>query len=465
MNTSLFEQAKQSYDNRDYRTALSLFTACLKDANYPLQFGETGLIYHQIGNCLVKMNNCNEAIVSYSQAVADSGYDATGSVHYNLGMAYASLKDYEDAINHFQAAVSDGKYDTPYKAYFAMGNALMKLGKSAEAGVAFRQAALDEKNPDPTKSLLNLGVCFMALDRPSDAVISYESALQFDMQPAVKNKLYANLGQAYVSNGQMEKACGAFEEALADKTYFLSDSASVDYQRAIAAVAQGTTEVPMLGYDQYGDELYDEYNGGYQMPYDEYGYGDAAMGYAAGAYMSSQLYDEYGNPIGYYDEQGNWHDEPLGEERFFNASDAEIEQFASTNEKADRKRRNVGLKILIAIIIVLVLLIGAGIGAYVMGYGYPMQETVATQLFANPDNSEKLFANDLDASKKKSLINMIPEGATANVVGLEKSMSESSVYLEVTTKQGGTIYYKLTMVRDLIGWKISNIELYFNSQN
>ena len=77
-----------------------------------------------------------------------------------------------------------------------MGNALLKLGKSAEAGVAFREAALDEANPDPTKALLNLGVCFMALDRPADAVASYESALQFDMQPDTRNKLYANLGQA-----------------------------------------------------------------------------------------------------------------------------------------------------------------------------------------------------------------------------------------------------------------------------
>ena len=34
----------------------------------------------------------------------------------------------------------------------------------------------------------------------------------------------------------MQKAVNAFDESIADKTYFLSDSASVDYQRAIAAV-------------------------------------------------------------------------------------------------------------------------------------------------------------------------------------------------------------------------------------
>lgn len=86
----------------------------------------------------------------------------------------------------------------------------------------------------------------MALNRAADAVSSYESALQFDMQPEMRNRLYANLGQAYVATGQMQKAVNAFEESIADKTYFLSDSASVDYQRAVAAVAQGTSEITQV---------------------------------------------------------------------------------------------------------------------------------------------------------------------------------------------------------------------------
>ena len=167
-----------------------------------------------------------EAIHAYTQATADASYDACGSVNYNLGMAYAALHDYENAVRHFEISVSDAKYDTPYKAYIGMGNALMKLGKSAEAGVAFREAALDEGNPDPTKALLNLGVCFMALNRPVDAVASDESALDSSTWcPTSATSFYANLGQAYVASGQMQKAVNAFEQAISDKTYFLSDSA------------------------------------------------------------------------------------------------------------------------------------------------------------------------------------------------------------------------------------------------
>ena len=127
-----------------------------------------------------------------------------------------------------------------------MGNALLKLGKVGRGRRGVSRGRARRGNPDPTKALLNLGVCFMALDRPADAVASYESALQFDMQPDTRNKLYANLGQAYVASGQMQKAVNAFDESIADKTYFLSDSASVDYQRAIAAVAQGTSEITQV---------------------------------------------------------------------------------------------------------------------------------------------------------------------------------------------------------------------------
>ena len=159
MNNDLFQQAKAAAAAKDYEQALNLYTSCLQDAENPLAPGETGLVYHQIGNCLTKLKNNAEAINAYTQATADTAYDACGTVNYNLGMSYAAMHDYDNAVKHFEIAVSDANYASPYKAYMGMGNVLMKQGKSAEAGVAFREAALDEANADPTKALLNLGVC------------------------------------------------------------------------------------------------------------------------------------------------------------------------------------------------------------------------------------------------------------------------------------------------------------------
>ena len=153
------------------------------------------------------------------------------------------MNDFGNAITNFQIAINTENYRSKYKAYTAMGNALMKSGKSAEAANSFRSAALDNHNPDPTRALLNLGVCFMALGRPMDAITVYNSTFQYNMKPDFKNRLNANLGQAYVACGQMQNAVNAFEDALRDKSYKLSDSASVDYQRAIGAVSKGADEV------------------------------------------------------------------------------------------------------------------------------------------------------------------------------------------------------------------------------
>lgn len=448
MNNELFNQARALYQARDYEGALAAFTHCLQDGA-GLAPGEMGLLYHQIGNCLIKLKNPGEAIHAYTQATADAAYDVRGSVNYNLGMAYAALHDYENAVRHFEASASDAKYETPYKAYIGMGNALMKLGKSAEAGVAFREAALDEGNPDPTKALLNLGVCFMALNRPMDAVSSYESALQFDMAPATRHKLYANLGQAYVACGQMQKAVNSFEQAIADQTYFLSDSASVDYQRAISVVAQGMAEptqaLPVVTADMSGLDVTAD---GAPVRDDRDPY---AMG-GKDPYFYVDGYDQAG-----YQE---------ADERFFTASDEELEQWSRGLAKQERKRKNVGLKILVVLILLILVAFGAAVYAYTQGFGYPSQETVVQELFANPSSAkQEVIAEDVSNENAEAMLQLVQQDANIVIDGLDKSMSDSTAYVTADTPEGGQVRYKVSLVRDMIGWKVVNVELYFPSQN
>ncbi|MDO4182262.1 MAG: tetratricopeptide repeat protein [Coriobacteriia bacterium] len=460
MNTQLFQQAKSSYENKDFGQALTLFTQCLQDpANIPGD-GEIGLLYHQIGNCLVRCKNYPEAIHAYTQATMDGMYDACGVVNYNLGNAYASLKDFDNAVRHYEVAVSDAKYATPYKAYASMGSALLKMGKSAEAGVAFREAALDERNPDPTKSLLNLGICFMALNRPEDAIASYESALPFDMTPDTKNRLMANLGQAYVATGQMKKAVGAFEKALEDKTYFLSDSAAVDYQQAIGAVAQGTDTFQPVVVDLAAQAeaqeagLYEDVSGLDTLANE----GTAILDPVAYGQAMQPAQPMYAAPYG--------QSLPTADDSFLAPSQADIDQWQRNFTKSGKKKRHTGLKIFLTLLIIVILLAAAGVFAYTQGYGYPMQNTVAEKLFANPTAaSTDVFSAGLSDAKIQSIKDTITADSTAVVDAVDRGMNESTVYVTAKTPEGGSAQYKVQMTRDGIGWKVADVQLYFASQN
>lgn len=449
MNNEIFQTARSAYQDKDYESALSAFTQCLEEDPSALQPGEIGLLYHQIGNCLVKLGDFNEAIHAYTQATADAAYSQVGAVNCNLGNAYAALHDYEDAVQHFEIAASDAKYDAKYRAYTGMGNAYLKLGKSAEAGAAFRSAALDEANPEPTKALLNLGICFMALNRPNDAVTSYENALQFDMPAATRNKLCANLGQAYVASGQMQKAVSAFESALADKTYFLSDSASVDYQRAIAQVSTGTAEltpVDVAGTDTSGLDVAAD-----GSPLEDV---SAQQTQALDPYYYPEVYEEA--PLDGY---------ASSDDRFFNASDEELERWSKGVAKRERKRRNVGLKILVFIFVLLLIAFAGAVFAYTQGYGYPQQQTVVEELFANPDNASSLFSSELSAETVEQKMAPVAQDDSITVNAVERSMTNSEVYVTAQTAEGGDVQYWVSLVRDGIGWKVTDVQLYFTSQN
>ncbi len=455
MDNQYIESARSAYQARDYQTALTLFSQCASDPSVSKDPGDMGYLYHQMGNCLLQLQQFGEAVNAYTRATADSAYGACGAINCNLGKAYAFLHDYEDAVEHFEIAVSDPTYESPYKAYLGMGNALLKLGKNAEAGVAFREAALDQGNPDPTKALINLGVCFMALNRPADAARSYESALQFDMDSGTRNKLYANLGQAYVASNQMQKAVEAFETALADKTYFLSESAGIDYGIAAKAVAVGTASVPPLAKNTQTGETYSDMSGldvaadGAPINQDPYYYG----------YPGDPQYypvETYG-----YDVDDGY---TSGDERFFNASDEELELYSKNIAKKDRKRRNVGLKFLVFLFALLLIAALGCVFLYTQGYGYPTQESVVQELFADTSNAEQYFSDSVSSDSINSQMRAVVQDSNVTVNAVERSMSGSTVYVTATADGGGEISYRVDLVRDLIGWKVSTIEIVFASQ-
>ena len=76
-----------------------------------------------------------------------------------------------------------------------------------------------------------------------------------------------------------------------------------------------------------------------------------------------------------------------------------------------------------------------------------------------------MLASGVSDESAASMLDPVVQDADVTVDAVNRSMSESTVYVTAQTPEGGDVHYQLSMVRDLVGWKISNIELYFPSQN
>ena len=198
---------------------------------------------------------------------------------------------------------------------------------------------------------------------------------------------------------------------------------------------------------------------------------DGTSVYDEGAYEGGDVSEAF-----YYDE-GTYEADPasfpgyvgayenVDNDRFFTATDAELEQWSRGLAKQDRKRRNVGLKILLFFVIVIVLAAAAGVFAYTQGYGYPTVQTVTQELFSDPSGAaDKVFSADVDKDAIPAMLDPVVTDSNVTIDGVSRSMTESTVYATAKTEEGGSVQYRISMVRDGITWKVSNVELYFPSQ-
>ena len=168
----------------------------------------------------------------------------------------------------------------------------------------------------------------------------------------LRNKLFANMCQAYVAAGKMAKAVKAFESALADQTYVFNDAANVDYQRAIQAVASGVTEEEhapereekdLSGLDVSGSAV------PFDVADDREHLAEAGTMELSSHDINDQV-DAYGNP---YDTN------------FFNENDVRLQDWARS---ATKKKRKKGIVVAVIVIIIVAALVGGA--AYVVTQGF-----------------------------------------------------------------------------------------------
>ncbi len=469
LDTQTLENAKSAYAQKNYEEALRGYYDCIKQSSGQFDAGEAGLVYHMLGNCLIKMHNYKDASDAYSKALLDESYDSLTSVHSNYALALSSTGNYQEAIAQFEKVLLDPSYKTPYKTYNGMGNAYMQLGDFASAGTAFRNAAVDESNPQPVKSLLNLGVCFMGLNRPSDAVETYKAIFEFSPDQQTLNKTYANMGQAYVAMGQMTQARESFENAIKDGSYQLSEAASSDYMRSLTPKSADVYPLPDNSSTDYSSpsstQSYQHDDSGIDVlnddSLDSMSYDDlpADQKLVEDNKTSIQEEDTLGAGIPSADDTG-----------FFTLPDEGPDDLQVLLDQTNAKPKRRGRKLLIVLIILLIIAIGGGV-AFWLGYGFPTQTSTVQQLFKQHEAGEDTTScwittsNDDDKAKIAQTMNGVAKTSDISIDYTEQSMLSSEVIVSAKLAKGGTVRYDIKLSRDfknpldLVGWKISSIQL------
>ena len=440
MDISTFNRAKAAYDAREWDTAALLFSACTSGPG-------AGEAAHLRGNALMRLGRVQEAVAAYQAAASDPSYGNVGAVCTNLGKAQAALGDYRGAVSSLRRALEDPSYTGQYKALLALGGAYSKLGDARNAGVAYRRAALEENNPDPAKALINLGVCFVQLRRPADAAEAYRTALDFSQDANERNMIQSNLGQAYVASNRMAEAVQAFNAAVSNG-YQLLPPAQADYERAQAAVNQVSQSSGSQG-GSTADFL-------------------ASYGAQVGA-----------DPLDPMGRSGEVMPSP-DQSGFFDITDEDIEaasRAAKKKGKAAGKAKakaeakvaggsHVGLKVAVVALAVVVVALGACFALYLRGFGVPSQEATVDGLLtavADGADTSSYWAAGISSSARQQALADVPKGAKHEVVGMDEGGQTSVALARLTLEQGGELLYRVSLVREGIGWKVSDVQAQHSS--
>ncbi|MDR2587582.1 MAG: tetratricopeptide repeat protein [Coriobacteriales bacterium] len=457
MKSIYYEQATTAYNAADYPQALKGYYQCLKEDWSTFRPGDAGLVYHRIGNCLIKMRNFREAAVSYQKALQDDGYSEKTSIYVNLGTTLNGIGKYTEAVTYFNKALSDASYATPYRAYMGLGNAYTKLERNIEAGTAYRDAALDESNPNPVKALMSLATTFSTLGRPHDAAEAYLAILDFRVTGKTLNTTLDRLGQAYVAAGRYQEGFNTFEELLSRERFSLSAEGTQDYQKARRALGLAVESTPAAS-----------------EPVVAATQDDAFAGLDHTAQLSSSQIGPY-DAVDLDAEQdfGGGNVPHPGDTGFFTATDADLIASSKRAMRRERKLRHTGLKVFLVIVALLVVLLGVSIVAYTQGVGIPSQEKVITDFFKAYADDEPIdvvksywvVGAEEDEKTLARLLDGVAKSSNVTIRGVDAHMRESQVLVDVrlSGSDSAPLHYRIDLVRDLLGWKIGGIELVFAS--
>lgn len=466
---------------KDYNEALSAFTHAL---DYPI-YTTPYKAYSGIGAAQLKLGNMTEAGAAYREAALDPTNPAPAKALVNLGVCFMELGRTDDAITSYETALEFDLDDaTSAKTYANLGQAYMAEGRVQKAIDAFEQACafpdfelsamaqhdydlavtlkdrLDAKMPGILDTGFIPNVAMIAHDEKPEEPADLQTASEMEPSQSGHLPVYGEPGfdpfapqtQAMepvqvAEEGPAEESVDSFEDAGEGGPYELDDEPEEQDAEADEAALQSAKTEMMEPVDVPEDDAN-------QLPatYDEPEY----EGYVSAAAAQ---------PVDF--EVTDTHMPSPENTEFFDITEQQIAINAKENRRKARRARGVGLKVAIVFVILCILVAGAACAAYVLGYGYPLQEDVADDFFAavqNDADTSQYWASDVDEATRESQMASLSNLTSYNVEAVQRSMGQSIVYVKGTLAEGGQIDYELVMSRHNISWAIEYVELYFPSQ-
>ncbi|MDO8948989.1 MAG: tetratricopeptide repeat protein [Actinomycetota bacterium] len=410
MDETRFAAAEAAYAEGDWRTAAREYLGAAGGG------GEgTGEAFHKAGNALMRIKRYDDAVQVYGRALEDVAYGNRGSLSANLGAACLSAGDRARSIDAYKSALEDAEYEARYRALQGLGGALFDEGRIEEAADAYRRAALDDANPQPGKALNNLGLCFGALGRPADAVEAYRAAVALEEYTG-RGRASANLGLAYMALGMTEDAARAFSRASGEFGYELTGGAAAAYEAAQAAL---------------GDrEVVDGWSTGEMAP----------------VFTSKPLEET----------------EEL-ETAFFTRTDDEMKVADREVRRAERVDRRSKKSVWVTVgvwVAVATVAVGAVAFAWLSGLGYPTQEMAVRGLLEAHragEAVESYWVAVPSADVTKEMSNLPPGFSTYSLDGTVRSAKTSTVDVTIVLDKGAPLNYKVSLLREGVGWKVNGV--------
>ena len=465
---------------KDYENALEAFGRAL---DYPI-YTTPYKAYAGIGAAQLKLGNMVEAGAAYREAALDPANPAPAKSLVNLGVCFMELGRPEDAVSVYETALDFDLDDRARaKAYANLGQAYMAQGRLPRALNAFEKA--EEIGGDlPSLAMHDYEIARTLKERvdsraPGILDTGYIPPVATDVSSPEDDEDF----DPFAPRTDADYAAAQTDEPTQQIDIEMSEEGTLDPSQAqtiamealptpsadddaLDAAATGEIDITQDVAIDSDEELSDE--PAYDSGLDEtpFNYNEQP-GYEYG--VSFDFGDEYADARETADvmESTEMHMPSPEDTAFFDISEQQINSNARKGKRQDRRARGCGLKIAIVFVFICILIAGAAVAAYVLGYGYPLQETVTEDFFAavqEDGDTSQYWAKDVSSSMQRAQEASLDDLTSYEVVAVQRSMNQTAVFVNATLKQGGNIDYEVVLTRDGISWAIQFVQLYFPSE-